>query len=148
MRVSLVWMLLAGCGGGPSAEEAEEPHWGAERRTQQGLYRVSLEIDPDPPGIGDLFVARATVLDRVGEPIEDAEVTLDARMPHHGHGMETLPQMDEGVCPEGDEGRCTHPGGVYTSRGFKFHMSGPWTMMVDVQGPLGHDSLAVIYELE
>lgn len=144
---ALLLVLLACGGGAPEVQEpVEEPAWGAARVTQQGKYRVAVELEPDPPPLGELFLVRAHVTQADGEPLEDAKVTLDATMPHHGHGMETRPIPDPGECPE--EGRCLHPGGVYTSRGFKFHMRGPWTLTVEIEGPRGFDNTSFVYDLE
>ena len=143
--MTIALLLLLGCGGSEPAPEPEAPAWGAERATQQGKYRVAVELEPDPPPLGELFVVRTRVSMADGEPLEDAKVTVDATMPHHGHGMETRPLPDPGVCPE--EGRCVHEGGVYTTRGFKFHMRGPWTVTVDVEGPRGFDNTSFVYDL-
>jgi len=142
---TLALMLLMGCSGSPSDEPEATDAFGAERRTQSGKYLVSVALDPDPPGMSDLFRVRATVKDRTGEPIEDATVVMNATMPHHGHGMMTSPRSEPGECD--DDGVCTHPGGVYESSGFKFHMGGPWTMTVVVTGPNGVDDTSFIYEM-
>jgi len=149
-------LLLAACGGasdpaptaGPaaSAEAADASGaWQATRWTQGRKYQVTLDLHPDPPAMGELFEVRARLLDRAGEPIEDAKVRLDARMPQHDHGMMTDPIDDPGVCD--DQGTCRNPDGVYTTRGFKFHMGGEWTILVSVEGPLGPDNTSFVYEM-
>lgn len=144
-------MLLGACGGSeapvPSAPDASDAAegWRATRWTQGRKYQVTLELHPNPPAMGELFEVRARLLDRAGEPIEDAKVRLDARMPQHDHGMMTDPIDDPGVCD--DAGTCRHPDGVYTTRGFKFHMGGEWTILVSVEGPLGPDNTSFVYEM-
>ncbi|MFT6142924.1 MAG: hypothetical protein ACJAZO_000080 [Myxococcota bacterium] len=96
--------------------------------------------------MSELFTASATVKDSAGEPIEDATVLLNAEMPHHGHGMMTSPRDEPGVCDE--DGTCIHPGGVYETTGFKFHMGGPWTVSVLVTGPNGVDDVTYIYDMQ
>jgi hypothetical protein len=107
--------------------------------TKNGLYRVSWRPVPDPIVLSELFTVEATVTDAAGVPVEDGVVRIDARMPQHGHGMATKPEDDPGVCDA--EGKCRHPGGVYRTRGMKFHMPGDWTVTFDVKGPAGEDRL-------
>ncbi len=145
MRQLALVLFIAACSGGSTQPEAAEV-FGAERETQSGAYLVSVAFDPAPPGMSDLFTARATVKDSAGEPIEDASVSLNAMMPHHGHGMMTSPRDEPGVCD--DEGTCTHPGGIYETSGFKFHMGGPWTVVVVVTGPNGVDDVTYIYDMQ
>lgn len=145
---SLLFLALVACS--PSSPDAASSDvvadFGAEKSTQSGKYRVSIAFEPSPPVMSELFVARAVVKDRDGEPIEDATVALNATMPHHGHGMMTSPRDEPGVCD--DEGTCTHPGGVYETSGFKFHMGGPWTVTAVVTGPNGVDDTSFIYEMQ
>jgi hypothetical protein len=140
--------LLMGCTGPSADAPVSEPAWGAERPTQLRRYLVSLEFTPADPPMGELFEVVAHVKARDGTVLEDCVVKLDARMPDHGHGMETKPIDDPGVCPPtGTPGPCKHAGGVYTTTGFKFHMPGRWAVTVDVSGSEGIDSTAFDYEM-
>lgn len=141
MRALALVALLVACG--PPA--ADEGPWGAQKRSQGGKYLVAMAFEPEAPAMSELFVARATVVDPAGAPVEDATVRLDALMPHHGHGMMTAPRPDPGACDAA--GQCVHPGGVYRSSGFKFHMGGPWTVVVEITGPAGPDDVSFIYEM-
>jgi hypothetical protein len=114
------------------------------RTTQTGYYDVDVTFDPRVPAAGELFTVTAVVHEKDGRPMERGKVTLDARMPQHGHGMETKPVQDEGTCT-GDV--CTHPGGRYRAEGFKFHMPGAWTVTIDVVGPRGPDNTSFVVEL-
>lgn len=152
MRILLVTLALLGCGGretpnarGADAQGAEEG-WVSTRMTQGRKYQVSLSLVPDPPPMSELFTVRAVVTDRDGKPLETAKVTLDARMPQHDHGMMTDPVNEPGVCD--DEGNCRHPGGVYETTGFKFHMGGEWTILVQVEGPMGPDNTSFVYDMK
>jgi len=126
-------------------------------RTQTGRYQVQLTLDPSEPPMGSLFAIDAVVTEtRTGEPLEYGSVALDARMPHHGHGMMTRPIDQPGTCEDGDpvappggepvDQPCPHAGGRYRTEGFKFHMPGSWTITVSVQGPRGTDTTSVVYE--
>lgn len=151
--------LASGCGSSPEAAPGAAPpgapaaaeggpgaSWASVRWTQGRKYQVELATTPEPPVLGELFVMHAHLLDRDGLPIEDAKVALDARMPQHDHGMATDPVDEPGVCDT--TGACSHPGGVYHTSGFKFHMTGDWTVTVDVTGPLGHDSTSFVVPMK
>lgn len=146
-RCLFVVLFAFGCGSAeaPLSEAEADAGWTSTRETQTRKYEVTLELVPDPPQMGELFVVRATLRDRAGVPIEDAKVLLDARMPQHDHGMMTDPVDEPGVCDAA--GACTHPGGVYETSGFKFHMGGEWTILVTVEGPNGLDNTSFLYEM-
>ncbi len=101
--------------------------------------------------MGELFDVRARLTLPDGTPVENAKVTIDARMPEHAHGMQTDPKPDPGACapvasPDAAP-LCSHPNGEYLSRGFKFHMSGLWSIGVQVDGPRGSDSTSFEFHL-
>jgi hypothetical protein len=52
-------------------------------------------------------------------PLEAGELTVDAQMPHHGHGMNVKPKVE-----------VTGPG-RYRVKGLLFHMPGRWELMFD-----------------
>ncbi len=115
--------------------------------TQSGTYELSVVFDPPAPEMGALFDVVATVVDRRTKlPLVNGKVTLNARMPQHGHGMETDPAQDAGAC--GKDPTCPHEGGVYRTKGFKFHMGGEWTVTIEVVGASGTDSTSFVYELK
>lgn len=132
-------VLIACSSPGPSAP----PAWNDARPTQLKRYDVAIELVPEPPPMGELFDVRAIVT-AGGQPIEDGAVTLNAMMPQHAHGMQTDPKPDPGVC-EGTV--CKRPGGVYTTKGFAFHMGGEWTITVQIDGAEGPDSTSFVYRM-
>jgi hypothetical protein len=149
--MTALWLLLA-CAGAPGSSSASPgaegctpsatppPAVSGSRRvtTKQGAYIVEWTTDPQPVVSGELFSVRVTLRDAAtGAPVEDGTVQVDARMPQHGHGMATRPEDDRGTCDAA--GACRHPGGVYVTRGMKFHMPGEWTLTFQVEGPRGRD---------
>lgn len=144
MRIALALVLWVGCTApAPLEEPSYDAGFGAMKRTQVGRYRVGLELDPSPPVLGELFRVQARVELKDGTPLETAVVDLNARMPEHEHGMETRPRVRPGACSGDTDApptRCPHPGGLYIADGFKFHMSGSWTVSVELDGPAGPDS--------
>ncbi len=146
--MTLLLALLACQGAPPAATSVVQvaPLPGVDPApTALKLYTVTWKTDPRPLPLSTLFEIEATLTDAKGAPVEDAKVRIDARMPQHGHGMATRPEDDEGVCDAA--GACTHPGGVYRTRGMKFHMPGEWSLRFDVDGPAGTDHLLVPVQL-
>lgn len=138
-RWGMTVALLAGCVRG--AEQAPAPV--REGVTVEGRYRLAWRTVPDPIPLSALFDLETTVVDAAtGAPVEVGAVRVDARMPDHGHGMATRPLADPGVCDAA--GACRHPGGVYRTRGMKFHMPGEWVLSFDVEGPAGPGRLEVV----
>lgn len=72
----------------------------------------------------DLLFALRTPLG-VALDLPVANLSLDARMPHHGHGMNQDPLIERTAA------------GCYTARGLRLHMTGHWEVYLDVrQGAL------------
>jgi hypothetical protein len=55
--------------------------------------------------------------DRSGQPIADAQITVDGGMPAHGHGLPTEPQVTASL-----------GNGDYRVEGLKFNMPGSWRL--------------------
>lgn len=53
---------------------------------------------------------------------KDAVVTVDAEMPHHGHGMNLVPTVSQ-----------LDPKGNCVAEGLLFHMPGRWVLAIDVE---------------
>ncbi len=150
----LVLPLVAFAGGMMGCTSSEPPQWYQQKEarrnadetigsgpkqeglTRSGLYRVSYLTVPAPPVAGELFEVKVTVLDASsGKPVAGARVEVDARMPAHGHGMETAPVTSP------DPQRA----GVYETQGMKFHMPGEWTILVDIGGGARPDRIEFPY---
>lgn len=102
-----------------------------ELATENGSYMVSYTTDPSPIPENDYFTVTVSVHDAAGTAlVADAEAIVDAKMPAHGHGMNTQPE----VTANGD--------GTFLAEGMLFHMPGYWQITVDVTGPEGVDSVA------
>ena len=154
MSRGLALVVLPGACTGAAPRPADPTEFnagfGEARPTQVGRYRIALQLEPDPPPLGELFQVHAVVTLDDGTPVETGKLSLNARMPKHDHGMETLPKVRPGACVTADTDAppvCRHPGGRYTADGFKFHMGGDWTVMVDVDGPAGPDSTTFVYRM-
>ena len=142
MRNSLVTMLALsalGCGSGevPAAGDAgvterisagsapaEETRGETlEARSSGGAFlaRVTPLVDPIP--MNEAFSVSLSLLDpETGAPFTDYdEVSIDARMPAHKHGM----LRDVGLTPQED--------GSMRADGLLLHMYGHWELHVDIR---------------
>jgi hypothetical protein len=132
---AVLGVALAACEPG----EPEARPWGPSEAPlsasgANGTFAFELEPEPSAPRVGEVFQVVTTVRDaHTGAPVEGATFFLDATMPHHGHGMMTVPEHRE----RGD--------GRYESRGMKLHMHGRWTFDVraEVDGRRDEASLVV-----
>ena len=77
---------------------------------------------------------------RCGGNNEHAELTLDAFMPAHGHGMNYQPNITE-VARNGDAVQ-------YRVEGVVLHMPGNWQWQVDVKSDAGNDTLQHDFSVE
>ena len=88
-------------------------------RAQAGRYTVNFRAVP-PPAVGSHFALVFSVCGSSGAANPES-VTVDARMPSHGHGMNYRPT----VTALGD--------GRYRAEGLMFHMLGEWELIFIVQ---------------
>ncbi|MHC4378783.1 MAG: cytochrome c peroxidase [Planctomycetota bacterium] len=117
----LVACLSTACSGGePELVE------GAGSPVPQEFARIASDDAPYViewrPAGGEVpqnepFDVEVRVLDKTtGAPIDDVELKVDAGMPHHGHGMNVVPEHS-------DTGE-----GEWLAQGLLFHMGGEWTV--------------------
>ena len=125
MSVTVSVLALSGCGRdaeSPSAsvEALPESSPGAwlERETADGNFRIRWRPLVDPIPVADVFTVEVEV-EGLKRNLEDISVLVDAEMPHHGHGMNLVPELVGG--PD-----------AWTARGMLFHMPGRWEVSVDV----------------
>ena len=127
--VGIGWgLLMAGCASEP--EETQPPASDVrEVLSESGLYRVSYTPLPDPIPPVDLFAMELRVVDAsTGLWQEDIEIVgLEVSMPEHNHGMNVEPLLT-------DRGE-----GIWEASPLKFHMTGSWTIVVEMDSDNGMD---------
>ncbi len=89
--------------------------------TEGGSYQVSYDPGQAVIPINQIQMWTIRVMTPDGQPVEDAEITVDGGMPQHGHGLPTAPQVTEYL---GD--------GQYRVEGMKFNMPGWWVIKFDI----------------
>ncbi len=95
---------VVGCGGEGAGE-------GVALRI--GDYQVRFRAQPEKPPVNSEFEARVSVCTDSGEPFA-GDLTFDAGMPGHGHGMNYVPQVQR-LAP-----------GHFRVAGVLLHMPGQW----------------------
>lgn len=120
-------LMLAACAApGPAAPAAttqsqapaDAPN---SRLTDNGLYRISFTSALDPIAINELHSWTLRVETADGQPVDDAQISVDGGMPGHGHGLPTQPQVTQNL-----------GNGDYLLEGVRFQMPGAWVMRFDV----------------
>ena len=92
-----------------------------------GSYVVRFRPTPEPMPDNEVFALDVWVFDPAwpDAPLEDVELSVDAGMPQHGHGMNVVPTV------------ARQDGGRFRVDGMLFHMTGEWQVYFDVtRGPV------------
>jgi hypothetical protein len=100
------------------------------RLTDQGVFMVTYTSSIDPVPVNQIHTWTIHVESAAGEPIEQAEITVDGGMPQHGHGLPTKPQVTQDL---GD--------GDYQVEGLRFNMPGWWEVSFHITAGGQSDSV-------
>ena len=113
--------------------------FGMEKRSEGGTYRVLLvQSSPIPKDTG-FYTWTVEVQDQNCDPLADATVVAEPRMPSHGHG--TSPATTDGT-PTGEDGRLELVD-------MDLFMPGIWEVTLTVSGGgLGDDIVRFNFDLE
>lgn len=93
-----------------------------EAESDSGTYLVGYMSKVKAPALNVMHEWIVTIRTEAGDPVEDAEITIDGGMPAHNHGLPTAPRVTEYL---GD--------GQYRVRGFRFHMRGDWQVTFEIR---------------
>ncbi|MFN0216978.1 MAG: FixH family protein [Saprospiraceae bacterium] len=94
-----------------------------EGQTADGRYKVSIMPVPEPIPFNALFALNLKVDKTDGGTLQaGTQILVDASMPAHKHGMNTVPIVQPGDAP-----------GSYVVQGMLFHMTGRWEIAVKIQ---------------
>ena len=74
-----------------------EPEFSAPVTSNGESYRIRYAVLTDDRAMPALepFPMVVEVTDPDGDPVDDVELTLDAAMPHHAHGVVQMPDITE-----------------------------------------------------
>ena len=91
-------------------------------RSADGTYLVAWQpVGGSIPEAEPFDVRVAVARVDQGALAPDAAIAFDAEMPHHGHGMNLIPEVK----------RAPHAG-AFVAEGMLLHMSGEWVVAIDV----------------
>ncbi len=136
MRLAPFLLALIGCGGEGAAPAGAEQGSMPEQVTAAlersaasngGGFVLRWESAAEHPPLNEEYSFAFRLEDSDGKPLAIGadDIVVDARMPHHGHGMNQDPTVTSGS-----------PGN-FEVRGMRLHMTGHWEVYVDVrQGPV------------
>lgn len=131
----LAGLMLTGCSdprpepGQVAQTEPETPTAQPEPTTEwrtassaDGSYFVRWRPLVEPIPMADPFDAEVEVYtdESMSEQAKFDALVLDAGMPHHGHGMNVVPELEQ------------RSDGSWLARGMLMHMPGRWQVYVDV----------------
>jgi len=105
--------------------------------SDNGLFRVSWTSDPATPPLNKIHTWTIHVETADGQPVEDAEITVNGGMPQHGHGLPTSPQVTQNL-GKGD----------YLVEGMKFQMLGWWEVRFNISAGGQNDTITFNLTLE
>lgn len=106
------------------------------RVSDRQLFEVSFVSALDPIPINRIHSWELTVMTVTGQPVRNAEITIDGGMPAHNHGLPTRPR----VTAELGDGR-------YRVDGLRFHMAGHWEIVVTIKTQDHTDAVTIPLDL-
>ena len=100
------------------------------RVSVRGVYRATIIPQGDTIRVGRMHAWKLHIETSGGQLVDDATVTVNGGMPHHGHGLPTKPRVTRSL-GHGD----------YVVEGMKFNMGGWWVVKFAIAAPAGADTV-------
>ena len=104
--------------------------------SDSGFFTVTFRSELQPLTINRIHSWILHVEDSNGNPITNAEITVNGGMPEHNHGLPTAPQVI-----------ATNKDGDYKVEGMRFHMRGYWEIRIQIDVGNRHDSVMIPLDL-
>jgi hypothetical protein len=114
------------------ADSADDRVW----ISQVGLFHVSYESKLQPITINRIHNWVLHVETADGQPVTNADITVEGGMPAHDHGLPTLPRMTQSL-----------GNGEYLLEGMRFHMNGYWEISITINAGGDRDTIVIPLEL-
>lgn len=105
--------------------------------SDNGMFLVSWASDPSVPPLNQIHTWTLHVETVDGQPVDDAEITVDGGMPQHGHGLPTSPQVTQNL-----------GNGDYLVEGMKFQMPGWWEVRFNINAGGQSDTITFNFTME
>lgn len=103
------------------ADMPEELDTSTTRLTDAEIFQVSVTSNMEPPELNEIHSWTVHIETPDGQPVEQAEITVDGGMPQHNHGFPTTPEITEEL-----------GNGNYLLDGVKFSMAGWWELKLTI----------------
>lgn len=133
LLISALVALVSACGGDAGGPPEFD---GAERASANGIFSGSVSSTPAPPPVNEMHTWTLHLEDEAGNPVENAEITVDGDMPAHGHGLPTEPRVTEYL-----------GNGDYLVEGMQFQMDGEWYVEFTITAEGATDTLRFDFRL-
>ena len=130
-RVLFAGLMLGMFTPGWSADESTADLHGV---TEPNGFVVSIYSTLKPIAINRMHSWVVHINDRHGDPVDGAEIRVDAGMPEHNHGLPTTPQVTQRL-----------GNGEYLLEGMRFHMNGWWQIVIAFS--VNDDEDSVVFDL-
>ena len=105
--------------------------------SDNGMFLVSWTSDPSVPPLNQIHTWTIHVETADGQPVDDAEITVDGGMPQHGHGLPTSTQVTQKL-----------GNGDYLMEGMKFQMPGWWEVRFNINAGGQSDTITFNFTME
>ena len=115
---------------GTGARRPAASEFGLGPRTSVGGHYIATQEPARPLRTRQLQTVRLIVRDAEGRSIDEPQISIDAGMPQHGHGLPTRPRVTRSP---GD--------GIYEIEGVRFNMGGWWEFKLAIAGSRGPDTV-------
>ncbi|OGS96464.1 MAG: hypothetical protein A3K04_05950 [Gallionellales bacterium RBG_16_56_9] len=123
--------------GGEATSEPANLDTSTSILSDQEWFRVSYTSNENPLPLNQVHSWTLHVETADGQPVENAEISVDGGMPQHGHGLPTSPQVTENL-----------GSGDYLVEGMKFQMLGWWEVRFGISADGRSDTVTFNLILE
>ncbi len=100
------------------------------RTSEQSLFRGTWTSKLEPLAINQIHTWTIHLELPDGQPLDNAQITVDGGMPQHGHGLPTQPKVTKYL-----------GNGDYQVEGMKFQMTGWWVVNFHITANGKNDTL-------
>lgn len=135
LKFLAILLLLILCTTVVAEQKSLSPQNQTTKITDNQHFRVSFTSKLEPIVINTIHAWTIYIENNKGQPVLNAEVSVEGGMPEHDHGLPTAPQITKNL---GD--------GCYLLEGMRFHMGGWWTVTISIID--GNISDSVTFDLQ
>ena len=121
-------------GMGESDAMSESDDVTQNQTSDNGFFQLTIEPESTPLPLNQMHGWVLNLQDNSGNPVDNAQITVEGGMPAHNHGMPTVPQVTANL-----------GGGRYQVEGVQFQMPGHWVVTFNIDA--GGQSDSVTYNL-